>query len=668
MLARDLLLPPGVFISNGSTTVAIPSSGQIRAARSLDVFIAVVVLGVLSPLLALRALAGWLACGSILERTPARGRHASPLQLLTFSGPWGGARWARWLNVLSGSLAIGGPGPAGPEETPSLLATAPARFAVRPGLFTVAALQRMTGIDHGDESTAELAFVEQFGAFSGVALAFRSMLASTFTGGAPGLAPRRIRILGVRLDNVTMTEAVKRIVQDASSGRPATFFFGNADCLNIASTDSRYRKALAAADVVFADGIGLRIAARLLGQRLLANVNGTDMFPLLCSDSARAGVSIYLLGGRPGVAHTAARAMEQAVPGLRVAGSHHGYFSDEEQAGVIADINRSGAGILLVGLGAPRQELWIREHESRLAPSVKMGVGGLFDYYSGRIPRAPLWLRQIGLEWVWRLGQEPSRLWRRYVLGNCSFLYRVVRSHLQGGHRPAAAAITGTGPLQRRLAQGRGAWLRVRPLISNAVTRLTKRSLDVVLSLLGLVAISPLLLVIALAIKLDSRGPVIFRQQRVGRDGRTFRMFKFRSMHLDAEARISQLLARNEMEGGVIFKMRHDPRVTRVGRFIRRTSIDELPQLLNVLRGDMSLVGPRPPLPREVAEYSPSDRRRLDAEPGITCIWQVSGRSEIPFPVQVEMDLQYIHRQSLGEDLRLLARTVPALLRGRGAY
>jgi len=277
-------------------------------------------------------------------------------------------------------------------------------------------------------------------------------------------------------------------------------------------------------------------------------------------------------------------------------------------------------------------------------------------------------MRQIGLEWVWRLVQEPARLWRRYVLGNITFLARVARSHLQGGHRPAAAAITGTGPLQRRLAEGRSAWLRHKPLISDMMTRLTKRSLDVLLCLLGLVAISPMLLLISLAIKLDSKGPVIFRQQRVGRDGRTFEMFKFRSMHVDAEARISQLLAQNEMAGGVIFKMRDDPRVTRVGRFIRRTSIDELPQLFNVLRGDMSLVGPRPPLPREVAEYSPSDRDRLDVEPGITCIWQVSGRSEIPFPEQVEMDLQYIHRQSLFEDLRLLARTVPALLRGRGAY
>ena len=161
---------------------------------------------------------------------------------------------------------------------------------------------------------------------------------------------------------------------------------------------------------------------------------------------------------------------------------------------------------------------------------------------------------------------------------------------------------------------------------------------------------------------------MIFRQQRVGRDGRPFTMFKFRSMFVDAEARKAALLASNEMQGGVIFKMKRDPRVTRTGRFIRRTSIDELPQLFNVLIGDMSLVGPRPPLPSEVAQYTLKDRGRLGAAPGITCIWQVSGRSEIPFPQQVEMDLDYIHRQSLTEDVRLLLKTVPALVRGRGAY
>jgi lipopolysaccharide/colanic/teichoic acid biosynthesis glycosyltransferase len=145
-------------------------------------------------------------------------------------------------------------------------------------------------------------------------------------------------------------------------------------------------------------------------------------------------------------------------------------------------------------------------------------------------------------------------------------------------------------------------------------------------------------------------------------------MYKFRSMYIDAEARKAALAKNNEMDGGVIFKMKHDPRITRVGRYIRRASIDELPQLWNVLKGDMSLVGPRPPVPSEVSQYTLSDRRRLEAKPGITCVWQVSGRSDIPFEQQVELDFAYIESQSLWMDIKLLLKTIPAVLLGRGAY
>lgn len=195
-----------------------------------------------------------------------------------------------------------------------------------------------------------------------------------------------------------------------------------------------------------------------------------------------------------------------------------------------------------------------------------------------------------------------------------------------------------------------------------------KRLLDVVGSLLLMAALAPVFAIVALLIRLESPGPILFRQIRVGRHGRTFAMYKLRSMYVDAEQRLAVLRARNEMAGGVTFKMKDDPRITRVGRYLRKGSIDELPQLWNVLRGDMSLVGPRPPIPAEVAEYNLSDRRRLDVIPGITCIWQVSGRSQIPFKQQVELDVAYIESQSLWTDLGLLLRTVPAVLLGRGAY
>jgi lipopolysaccharide/colanic/teichoic acid biosynthesis glycosyltransferase len=145
-------------------------------------------------------------------------------------------------------------------------------------------------------------------------------------------------------------------------------------------------------------------------------------------------------------------------------------------------------------------------------------------------------------------------------------------------------------------------------------------------------------------------------------------MLKFRSMYMDADQRLKELIAQNEMQGGVLFKMKNDPRITPVGRFIRKMSIDELPQLWNVLKGDMSLVGPRPALPSEVDQYSLHDRQRLEVIPGITCIWQVSGRSDIPFPEQVQLDVQYIDSQFIWLDIKLLFQTIPAVLFSRGAY
>lgn len=194
-----------------------------------------------------------------------------------------------------------------------------------------------------------------------------------------------------------------------------------------------------------------------------------------------------------------------------------------------------------------------------------------------------------------------------------------------------------------------------------------KRAMDIILTCAGLLVIWPVLVVVALAIKLDSPGPILYRQQRVGKDGRLFEMVKFRSMHRDADRRRLELSAENEATGP-LFKMRNDPRVTRVGRVLRRTSLDELPQLLNVLRGEMSLVGPRPPLPTEVEEYEEWQLGRLRAVPGMTGLWQVSGRSEVSFHDMVRLDLHYIRNWSLSLDAEILWRTLPAVLGHRGAY
>ncbi len=194
-----------------------------------------------------------------------------------------------------------------------------------------------------------------------------------------------------------------------------------------------------------------------------------------------------------------------------------------------------------------------------------------------------------------------------------------------------------------------------------------KRGLDLIGASVALILILPILLIAALAIKLEDRGPVLYRQRRVGQGGREFTLFKLRSMVEEAESGLENLRHRSATQG-VIFKMRRDPRTTRCGHWLRRSSIDELPQLWNVLKGEMSLVGPRPPLPQEVERYTLLDRTRLEVKPGLTCFWQVMGRSEIGFARQVQLDLDYIDRQSLALDLWILLRTIPAVLSGRGAY
>lgn len=194
-----------------------------------------------------------------------------------------------------------------------------------------------------------------------------------------------------------------------------------------------------------------------------------------------------------------------------------------------------------------------------------------------------------------------------------------------------------------------------------------KRLFDILCSSIVLCIFAPLFLLIAALIKLEDRGPVFFTQIRVGKYGRLFKMYKFRSMCSDAEKRLEELKAKNHHKEGVTFKIKDDPRITRVGKWLRKLSLDEMPQFINVLRGEMSFVGPRPPVPREVALYTPAQRRRLAVQPGITCIWQVSGRAEIDFSGQVALDVRYIESQSLLTDLKIAVQTIPAVLSGRGA-
>ena len=193
-----------------------------------------------------------------------------------------------------------------------------------------------------------------------------------------------------------------------------------------------------------------------------------------------------------------------------------------------------------------------------------------------------------------------------------------------------------------------------------------KNLIDFSFSLIILIIISPLFPLIAILIKIDDNGPVFFIQERVGLNKRLFNLIKFRTMIVNAEELKKSIENENEMSGPV-FKIKKDPRLTRIGKFLRRSSLDELPQFINVLKGDMSLVGPRPPLMSEVVQYEWKDRRRLSMKPGITCIWQISGRSDIPFDKWMKLDLEYIDNWSLQTDFEIMLKTIPAVIRGSGA-
>ena len=197
--------------------------------------------------------------------------------------------------------------------------------------------------------------------------------------------------------------------------------------------------------------------------------------------------------------------------------------------------------------------------------------------------------------------------------------------------------------------------------------RAGKRLIDVVGSALALIALAPVILVLAMIVRATSKGPVLYRSKRIGRGGHEFTFYKLRSMVRDADLKREHLHHLNEVDGPV-FKIARDPRITPIGRFMRSTSLDEVPQFWNVLCGDMSLVGPRPPIPQEVAQYEPWQLRRLDVRPGLTCLWQISGRSRIGFQEWMRLDLEYIRHRSLRLDLKILLRTIPAVLSREGAY
>ncbi|MGI6457861.1 MAG: exopolysaccharide biosynthesis polyprenyl glycosylphosphotransferase [bacterium] len=691
--------------------------------------------------------------------------------------------------------------------------------------------------------------------------------------------------MGIDIDSLTADEFLDRIDEFIYSRIPHQVSYLNADCLNKCWSDRQYRETIAASDLVYADGMSVVWASRLFGHPLPERLNANDLLPEFCRRAQEQRYRIFLLGGEDGVSEKTAEYLKSCYPELQIVGVHNGYFSPDEEAAVIQKIRDANPDILIVGMGAPRQELWIHRNLKKLGVPVAWGVGGLLDYSAKGIKRAPVWMRKYGLEWFWRLWLEPRRLWKRYLLGNILFTFRVgflvfadiimaslawmlayvirvecipkltflpqwlrkeinplenyfyalpliiltwvvicasldlyrrqnmrtpldemaaivkmvflflissmavaflfkdlnparaviiisaglaflfmvvsrfawakmekslfqegigrIRTLIVGSgvyakelieslqsygnekyeilgiidnHHPAGEQVYGhpiLGPLpelpdwagtlaadqiffaDRKLnkrdilntvaACGEKTNVRqfnimtdmfgvitdhasfaneedipykvLRQGVVTPFERFCKRIMDLMIASTLLLMACPFLPLISLLIRLSSKGPAIFKHTRIGKDGKPFIMYKFRTMYRDV----------NEYQEAPIRK--DDPRVLPyIGQWLRRSSLDELPQLWNVIKGEMSMVGPRPEMPFIVNTYEPWQRRRLKVLPGITGLWQISGRKDIPLKSHLEYDFYYIQNQSLLFDIIILLKTIPVVLFGKGAY
>lgn len=239
-------------------------------------------------------------------------------------------------------------------------------------------------------------------------------------------------MLGVPVARLTATAAREELVRLYEGDRPALVAYANAHTLNLASRDSGYREVLRSADIVLNDGAGLDIAGRLFGKPFPENLNGSDFNPAILEEAAARGWPVFFLGARPGVAEEAARRLAPRIAGLRVVGTRDGYFPASESEAVAREIAATGAGLLMVAMGNPLQETWLSRHLETTGARLGVGVGAFLDFSAGVVPRAPAWMNRLWLEWLYRLIQEPRRMWRRYVVGNPLFLLRVLRARLRG--------------------------------------------------------------------------------------------------------------------------------------------------------------------------------------------------------------------------------------------
>lgn len=374
------------------------------------------------------------------------------------SGRWltrlGANHWPTLINILRGDMAWIGPRPRRIGEHAGPAAQ------LRPGLTGLHRLRQATSVDFMTEDASDADYL----AHRGLMHDARLLLLSAWHIGrhshkeAATTPADKVRILDVEVDNLLMDDAVHRVLEMIEAGSHAQVSFVNPACANIATGDATYRRDLAASTLVLPDGIGMKIAGDLLGTPIRQNVNGTDFFPRLCNAMNERRQRLYLVGARPQVVARVAEVVRERWPLIDVVGAQHGYFLATQEASIAQDIKESGAHVVLVALGVPMQERFIARNASAMGACVAIGVGGLFDFVAGRISRAPQWMRDAGLEWVWRLLQEPSRMWKRYLLGNVSFLTRVALQR-KGWRVPQIEAPVAAGETVSSHAQGSSALL-----------------------------------------------------------------------------------------------------------------------------------------------------------------------------------------------------------------
>lgn len=409
------------------------------ADRIVDIGFATILLVLLAPLVAALA----IVSGSRFRthRVHRLGRHGERFNRFEFNQPTGRLgsllRLCRFhhypalLNLLRGDMTLVGPRAAEPGEFPRRDARARRRLDVRPGLVSTWWIRKCGNVDYGSELEADEEYVESRSGTGNFGILLRAVPALLY-GEARETVTKSVALFGLSIDNMLLSEAVEWIMERLEAPSVTRVAFLNADCINITFRDRAYRSAIRSAHLRLADGIGFKLAGSILGRPIKQNVNGTDLFPQLCEALSGTGKRVFLLGAKPGIAERVRDWILMNHANVVVCGCRDGFFPVSERNNVTSAIADARTDLLLVAMGAPRQDVWLEANLAATGAKVGIGVGGLFDFYSGTTQRAPQWMREMGCEWLYRLYKEPGRMWRRYLLGNLVFLYHVIRERSRG--------------------------------------------------------------------------------------------------------------------------------------------------------------------------------------------------------------------------------------------